>query len=310
MEKISKHYDVVIIGAGPAGLSAGVYASRSRLKTLIIEKMGAGGQAAIADWIENYPGFGEGISGFDLAQKMETQAKNFGTEFVFDEIAEVSKRNGTFLIKSEQNSYHAKTIILATGTKHRMLGVPGEKEFIGSGVSFCATCDAPFFRDKNVMVVGGGNSAIQEALYLTKFAANVSIVHRRDELRATKILQERAFANSKIQFIWSSVIIEFLGKERLESAKIQNVLTKNETNVQIDGAFIFAGLLPNTNFLNDFIKLDESGYILTNDEMATSVPGIFACGDVRKKLLRQVVTAAGDGAVAAFSAQEYISNHI
>ncbi|MFH1369653.1 MAG: thioredoxin-disulfide reductase [Elusimicrobiota bacterium] len=302
----SKEYEIVIIGGGPAGLTAGLYASRSRFKTLLIEKMGCGGQAAIADWIENFPGFPEGISGFDLAQKIEEQAKKFGTEFAFDEVTAVSICGESFNVKTQSENIPAKAVIMASGANHKKLDIPGESEFSGKGVSYCATCDGPFFRGKDVAVIGGGNSAVQEAVYLTKFASSVSIIHRRDRLRAAKILQERALNNPKIKMLWNSVPVSIHGGELVDGLKIRNVLTSEENELPFNGVFVFVGLKPNTACVSKLIQLDESGYIPTDENMSTSVPGIFACGDARKKILRQIVTAAGEGALASFSAQEYI----
>jgi len=300
-------YDVIIVGGGPAGLTAAIYCSRSKLDTLLIEKMGCGGQAAIADWIENYPGFPEGISGFDLTQKMEEQAKKFGAQFVFEEVSELTPlKDNTISVKTTENEYSSTAVIIASGAAHKRLDIPGENEFSGKGVSYCATCDGPFFKNKDVAVVGGGNSAIQEAVYLTRFASSVNVVHRRGVLRATKILQERAFANEKVKFSWNSIPVSINGGGQVESLTVKDKDSGKESVIPVKGVFIFAGLIPNTAFCMQVLKIDDFGYLLTDDMMATSVPGIFACGDSRKKLLRQVVTAAGDGAAAAFSAQEYI----
>lgn len=302
----AKEYEILVIGGGPAGLTAAIYASRSRISTALIERMGCGGQAAIADWIENYPGFPEGISGFDLGQKFEEQAKKFGAEIILDEISGLSSTDGGFIVKTASGDVGAKAVIIASGANHKHMNVPGESEFSGRGVSYCATCDGPFFKNKDVAVVGGGNSAVQEAVYLTRFASSVTIVHRRDRLRAAKILQERAFENPKIKFAWDSVPLAVTGGEKAEALKLKNVKTSEESELKVSGVFVFVGLEPNTAFAKGFIEMDEAGYIITDENMACSVPGVFACGDVRRKLLRQVVTAAGDGALAAFSAQEYI----
>lgn len=304
-------FDVIIIGGGPAGLTAGLYTSRARLNTMLLEKMGAGGQAAVADWIENYPGFPEGISGLDLTQKIEDQAKKFGLTITLEEAASIlppENDNNLFTIKTHSGEYKTLSIIIASGTEHKLLNVPGELELRGRGISYCATCDAPFFKEKAVIVAGGGNSAVQEALYLTRFASKVTIVHRRASLRATRILQERAFANKKINFAWNSVINAINGKDNVESVTIKNLDSGKIVDIPAGGVFIFVGLSPNSKAFKGLIELDSSGYVISNDNMASSVPGIFVCGDVRKKHLRQIVTAAGDGAAAAFSAQEYIEN--
>ncbi|MCK5164372.1 MAG: thioredoxin-disulfide reductase [Desulfobacula sp.] len=300
-------YDLVIIGAGPAGLTAGIYAARARMNVLLLEKAVPGGQILVTDWIENYPGFPEGISGFDLAQKMKTQAEELGLKI---ETAEVHSLNLSSQIKEivlKDRSITAKSLIIASGASPRQLGI-GEDKFMGKGISFCATCDAPFFKEKTVVAVGGGDTAVQEAIYLTKFAKKVYLVHRRDELRATKILQERAFANDKIELVWDSVATGVEGFFGVEGVKVKNVKTNEEKTLKADGCFIWVGILPNTSFLNDAVKTDESGFILANEKMQASVPGVFAIGDVRNTPLRQVSTAVGDGAIAAVSAEHFIEN--
>lgn len=297
-------YDVVIIGGGPSGLTAAIYTSRARLSTLLIEKAGCGGQMAITDWLENYPGFNGGVNGFDLAMKLEAQAKEFGSELVYDEVVDIEDGEVKKIITTN-NTYEAKTVIVAAGTKVKQMGIPGEEKFIGRGVSFCATCDAPFFKDKNVLVVGGGDSAIQEAIYLAKFAKNVTVIHRRDKLRAAKILQERLFSIKNVNVMYDTVPEEVIGDEVVEKVKLLNVKTNQRQDLEVNGIFVFIGLLPNTLFVSKLAQ-DESGYIITDEDMNTSIPGIFACGDIRKKKLRQVVTAASDGAQAAISAQHYL----
>ena len=301
-------YDVIIIGGGPSGLSAGIYASRARLKTLIIEKTGCGGQIAITDHLENYPGFEEGINGFELAVKMEKQARTFGCEITYGEVISIETSDKTKkIILSDNTEYSTKTIIIASGANFKKLNVSGEKEFIGKGVSYCATCDGPFFRNKEIAVIGGGDSALQEALYLTKFVTKVNLIHRRDAFRAAKILQEKVFNEPKINIIYNTVVEQILGQDTVEQIKLKNVKTGNITQLAVNGIFVFVGWLPNTSFLKQTqIKLKETGYILTDDNMKTSQEGVFACGDVRYKVLRQVVTAAGDGATAAISAQHYL----
>ena len=303
-------YDAIIIGGGPAGLTAGIYLSRARMNTLLIEKALPGGQAILTEIIENYPGFPLGIAGPELMQKMEEQAVRFGLKIEYGEVAEVRIKEGkedkVKMVKINNQEYKTLAIILASGAEASKLEVPGEEELRGRGVSYCATCDAPFFKDQKIVVVGGGDTAIEEALYLTKFVREVTIIHRRDRLRATKILQERVFANKKINLAWDSVVTKVLGKEKVEGILIQNKKTGEEKEVPCQGVFVFVGNVPNSKFLNELIKLDQKGYILTDDNMMTSQEGIYACGDVRKKILRQVVTACGEGATAAFAAQKYI----
>ncbi|MBR4632171.1 MAG: thioredoxin-disulfide reductase [Elusimicrobia bacterium] len=301
-------YDVIIVGGGPSGMSAAIYASRARLKTLLIEKAGCGGQIAITDHLENYPGFEEGINGFDLAMKMEKQARTFGCEISYGEVSCIETEDAIKkVILSDKKEYFTKTIIIASGANFKKLGVEGEETFIGKGVSYCATCDGPFFRNKEIAVVGGGDSALQEALYLTKFATKVNLIHRRDQFRAAKILQEKVFAEKKINIIFDSVVEKISGNLSVEQLTLKNVKNGISSQLSVNGVFVFVGWLPNTKFLeNSNIKLNEAGYIVTDDNMNTSVQGIFACGDVRQKILRQVVTAAGDGAIAAISAQHFI----
>jgi thioredoxin reductase (NADPH) len=300
-------YDAIIIGGGPAGLTAGIYLCRARMNTLLIEKAMPGGQAILTEIIENYPGFPHGITGPELMQKMEEQTVRFGLEMEYGEVEEVKiKEDKVKIVKIKNKEYRTLTIVLASGAEASKLSVPGEEELRGRGVSYCATCDAPFFKDQKIVVVGGGDTAIEEALYLTKFVREVTIIHRRDRLRATKILQERVFANKKINFAWDSVVTKILGKEKVEGILIQNKKTGEEKKISCQGVFVFVGNIPNSKFLNEKIKLDQKGYILTDDNMMTSQEGIYACGDVREKLLRQVVTACGEGATAAFAAQKYI----
>lgn len=299
-------YDVIIIGGGPAGMSAAIYSSRARLKTLIIEKAGCGGQIAITDHLENYPGFETGINGFELAVKMQTQATTFGSEITYGEVLSVEVEGNIKKVVLQDKVFETKTIIIASGAAFKKLNVPGEEEFIGKGVSYCATCDGPFFRNKEIAVVGGGDSALQEALYLTKFASKVNLIHRRNEFRAAKILQEKVLANEKINVILDSVVEEICGTQMLDSLKVKNVKTGSVINLAVNGVFLFVGWQPNTKFLeNSKINLD-SGYIVTDENMRTNIDGVFACGDVRKKQLRQVVTAVSDGAISAISAQHYI----
>ncbi|OPY13619.1 MAG: Thioredoxin reductase [Syntrophus sp. PtaB.Bin001] len=308
-------YDVIIVGGGPGGLTAGLYASRGGLKTLLLEGESSVSQITVTDLVENYPGFPEGINGYDLIERFKTQSRQFGLTILADDIREISPRSegeepeiGWF-VKGGRNNYRALAVILATGANWRRLGVPGEEAFVGKGVSYCATCDGPFYREREVVVVGGGDTAVQEALFLTRFARKVTIVHRRDRLRATPLLQERAFANERIEFAWDSVVEEIQGKDFVEGVKIKNLRNPEMSKViPVDGAFVFVGLTPNTGFVRQLVACDESGYILADSEMKTSAKGIFACGDCISKLLRQVVTACGDAATAAFSAQLYVED--
>jgi thioredoxin reductase (NADPH) len=294
-------YDVVIIGGGPAGMSAGIYAARARLNTVVLEKLLPGGQAAVTDFIENYPGFPEGIAGPDLVAKMQEQAEKFGCQFAYEEVIAADVRTRKVTAASD---FKWKALIIATGADSRKLGVPGEEMFVGRGISFCATCDGALFTGKKVAVVGGGDSAIKEALYLTRFAAKVFVIHRRDELRAEKIIQEKAFENSKIEFIWDTVVTRVKGEQIVQSVDIHNVRTEEESELGVDGVFVYIGREPNTSL---FEVEKEGGYIVTDENMHTSAPGVFAAGDCIRKEHRQVVTAVGDGAAAAMSAEEYVA---
>lgn len=302
-------FELLIIGGGPAGLTAGIYAVRSRLKTRLLEKGLPGGQIVVTEKIENYPGFVEGISGPKLASQMEEQAKQLGLEIeTFAEVSSLSVEGDFIKVKAESDEFASQAAIIATGAQPKKLGIPGENEFLGRGVSYCATCDGAFFRDKKVLVVGGGDSAVEEALFLTKFAAQVTIVHRRDELRAAKILRERAFANPKIDFLWDSHLIEIGGKDKVESGVVQNKNTLEKKEVSVDGVFMYVGILPNTEFAKGVIELDEAGFVVTDADLQTSAPGIFAAGDVRQNQLKQVSVAVGEGALAAMMAEKYLED--
>lgn len=302
-EKASR-YEVIIIGGGPAGLTAGLYTSRARLNTLLIESALFGGQMTTTEMIENYPGFPQGVTGDELSRLMEEQAKKFGMEILTQEVIKVSIEGEWKCVQTYDKTYHCDVLIVCTGTEYRKLGVSGELEFAGKGVSYCATCDGAFFRDSKIIVVGGGDSALTEALFLTKFAKEVTIIHRRDALRATRIYQERAMANPKIKFLWNSIVQEIKGDMVVRSVVVKNVKTGEVKEFETDGAFLFVGLLPRTQFLKGLVKMDEAGYIITDDDCETSVKGIFAAGDCRKRLLRQIATAVGDGATAAFAAEK------
>ncbi len=303
-------YDIIIVGGGPSGMTAGLYSCRARMKTLLIEKMACGGQALVADVIENFPGFPDGIKGPELAEWMLKQAEHFGLKTEPGEVKIIvlkKTEKGQFMIKlADGREFLAISLIIATGARWNSLNVPREKELSGKGVSYCATCDGPLFKGKDVTVVGGGDTALEDAIFLTKFARKVTVVHRRDRLRATKILQERAQANRRIEFCLNSVVAEILGKDKIEAVKIKDLKSDKEKEVKTDGIFILIGISPNSEIVRGIVNTDEKGYIISDDEMRTSVDGIFACGDVRKKLLRQVVTATGDGAIAAVSAQAYV----
>ena len=312
---MSKIYDVIILGGGPAGLTAGLYAGRSRLSTLIIEKGQDGGQIAITDEIENYPGqMVEGESGPSLISRMTEQAKKFGAERCADVIKSVELEGEVKKLTGLKGEYQAKCVIIATGAFPKPIGCENEGRFTGKGISFCATCDASFFEDFEVYVVGGGDSAVEEAMYLTKFARKVTIIHRRDELRAAKSIQEKAFANPKIAFMWDSVVVRVDGDDLLSSMTVKNVKTGELTVVEADeedglfGLFGFIGYNPNSKLFEGMLEM-ENGYIRTDDNMHTNIPGVFAAGDIRVKSLRQVVTAAADGAIAAMQAEHHVSNH-
>ena len=309
-------YDVIIFGAGPAGLSAGLYAGRSRLDTLIIEKGQAGGQIINTDEIENYPGqIVEGETGVSLVRRMYEQTEQFGAEHVRDTITDVELNGEIKVLTGEKDTYQAKNIIIATGAYARPIGCKGEQEYKGRGISYCATCDANFFTDLEVYVAGGGDAAVEEALYLTKFARKVTIIHRRDELRAAKSIQEKAFKNPKLFFMWDSVVEELEGDDILQAMYVKNVKTGEVTKVEADpedgmfGLFGFIGTVPNTKIFEGIIDMDERGYIKTDADMHTNIPGVYAAGDVRVKSLRQVVTAAADGAIAAVQVERSMSDY-
>lgn len=306
-------YDVIVIGAGPAGLSAGLYAGRARLKTLILEREKSGGQIVLTSEVENYPGCLEGESGPTLIDRMEHQAIHFGAEKVMDDILEVDFSGKEKVLKGKKGEYRGKSVIIATGAASKPIGCIGEKTFTGKGVSYCATCDAAFFEDFEVFVVGGGDTAVEEAMYLTKFARKVTLIHRRDELRAAKSIQEKAFANPKMNFMWNSVVKEVKGEGLVNAMVVENVITKEITEIVADeddgtfGVFGFIGYAPKTQVFEGIINL-ENGYIVTDEDMKTNVEGVFAAGDVRVKSLRQVVTAAADGAIAAVQAEKYLEH--
>ena len=302
-------HDTIIIGGGPAGYTAGIYAARSGLKTLLAEGAATVSQITITDLIENYPGIPDGIDGFELMQLFKKQALNFGLEIITKDVLAIKNNAATPVIWNvtlEDDSFRTLSIIAATGARWRNLEVPGEQEFAGRGISYCATCDGPFYRNKDVIVVGGGDTALQEALFLTHFAKKVFVIHRRDRLRAAKILQKRAFAEKKIEFVWNATLTEVTGRDFVTGIKIADVYSGKISEISAEGVFIFVGRLPHTGLYRDILRLDVGGYIITDDNMRTSAAGIFAAGDCRAKQFRQVVTAAGDGANAIYSAELYV----
>jgi thioredoxin reductase (NADPH) len=309
---MSELFDLVIIGGGPAGLTAGIYGARAGLSTLILEKLSPGGQVVTTDILENYPGFVEPIGGFELVDKMVEQATKFGVEIRMAEVTSIESppdKEHKIVHLAGEEDISAIGVIVATGAYHKHLGVPGEDRFWGRGVSCCATCDGMFYKGKRVVVVGGGDTAIKESLFLTKFASEITIIHRRDRLRATKILQDKILSmTDKVNFEWKSFVKEIIGENNVTGVKLGYVDSDKEKILECDGVFIFVGFTPSTDFVKGFVEMDERGYILTDDNMKTSVPGVFACGDARKKLLRQIITACGEGATAAFAAEQYIEN--
>ncbi|MDQ7032050.1 MAG: thioredoxin-disulfide reductase [Desulfonauticus sp.] len=302
-----KKYDAVIIGSGPAGLTAALYLLRARRKVLIIEKLTPGGQVLLTERIENYPGFPEGIAGFELVDAFVKQVEGYAPEKLTGEVREIKVGQTDHVVQlTDEQEIKARVIIIASGARWRRLGAPGEVEFTGKGVSYCAVCDGNFFKDQVVVCIGGGDTALEESLYLAKIAKKVYLIHRRDKFRGTKIYQEKVFAHPKIEIIWDSVVKEFKGQDFLSAVRIKNLKTGEEQDLSVNGAFVFVGMDPNTDFVPPQIKLDARGFIVTNDEMRTEVPGIFAAGDVRVKSCRQVATAVGDGACAGYNASIYL----
>lgn len=301
-----KIYDVVIAGAGPAGMTAAVYAARANMSVLMIERGIPGGQMANTEAVENYPGF-ESILGPDLSNKMFEHAKKFGAEYAYGDIKKIINGDDYKTIDCGSKQYLSRTVIVTTGAEYRKLGVPGETELAGRGVSYCAVCDGAFFKGKKLAVIGGGDSAVEEGTYLTRFASSVTVIHRRDQLRAQKILQDRAFNNEKVDFLWDTICTKINGADgKVSSLTLQNKKTSEESDFSVDGVFIYVGMNPLTHAVKDLGIVDDQGYIVTNEKMETSIPGIFAAGDVRQKELRQIVTATGDGSIAAENAQKYV----
>jgi thioredoxin reductase (NADPH) len=297
--------DLIIIGGGSAGLSAAIYALRAKLDVIMIEKLGIGGQIALSDVIENYPGY-RSISGSELMGKFEAHAKDFGLKVEFGAVEQVIDNGDKKVIKTDSKTFESKAVIIASGAQPKKLGVKGENEFTGRGVSYCATCDGPFYNGKDIVVVGGGDTAVKEAQYLSKIANKIYLVHRRDRLRAEKIMQEKLLSNPKVEFLWNSAVDEIIGGESgVERVSVKNIQGNEKREVKAEGIFVFVGIIPNTEFIN--AEKNKGGFIITNDRMETSIKGIFAAGDCRNTPLRQVATAVGDGAIAAVYAEEYIS---
>ena len=300
--------DIIILGTGPAGLSAALYAARADLKPLVLTGTEIGGQAALTDRIENYPGFPEGVGGSELADLFQKNAERFGARLEFDAATEVDLSQSPFLVKTYSKEFFAKTLIITTGAKTNKLNIPGENEFRGRGVSYCATCDGWFFKEKKVAVVGGGDSALEEAIFLTRYATSVTIIHRRDTLRAGAILQKRANDNPKIHFVWDTVVTNIEGAEGVERIRLKNVKDNKVIEMEVDGVFIFIGHTPNTDLFKDQIELDDMGYVVVDNRLRTKIPGVFAAGEVSDPYYRQVVTSAGMGAAAAIEATRFLEN--
>lgn len=303
-----QEFDIMIIGAGAAGLTAGLYTARAGMKVLLLERAAPGGQMLLTEVVENFPGFPEGIKGQELAERFKNQAQDSGLKIITQELKQIlfDKSSNCYILKTEGKDYSTYAIILACGAVPKRLGVPGEEMLTGRGVSYCATCDGPLFRDQEIIVVGGGNAACEEALYLSKFVRKITLVHRRDRLRADKVLQDRLKSDPKINFAWNSRVLEILGERIVKGVAIEDVKTGKKSEIPCKGVFIFAGLKPNTDFLQTFVKIDEQGFILTDEGLQTSRKGIFACGDCRARSLRQIVTACSEGAEAAQAARNYV----
>ena len=304
---MKRDYDVIIIGGGPAAIAAAVYTCRALLKTVIFEKKYLGGQLAGTELIENYPGFPEVISGVELTQRMESQAKRFGVEIRYEEVLKLEVENGLKVVTTDTDNYASHVVILASGADPKKLGVPGEEEFYGKGVSYCATCDGAFYRGKSVVVIGGGDSAITEGIFLTKYAQTVQIVHRRDEFRATKIYLDDAFSNPRIKIILNTIIESIHGKEKVDGVVTQNLVTKEKKDIPCEGIFIFIGSTPNTGFLGNLLCVDAGCHVETNIHMETAIEGLYAVGDIRKNSYRQIATAIGEGVTAAIAAEHKLA---
>ena len=302
-------YDMVIIGAGPAGYTAALYASRAGLEAVVLEKMSVGGQMALTDVIDNYPGFEDGVDGITLGMKMQQHAEKFGAKTELADVTSVDFSRKIKKVITEYETYLAKTVVIATGANPRELGIDNEKQLLGRGVHYCAHCDGRFYKDKTVAVIGGGNSAVADAMYLSRLAGKVYLVHRRDTLRATKIYHEMLMKNENIEFVWNSTVEEFIADGKVSGIKVKNVRTQEVTDIECDGVFVSIGRQPVSEFLKDSVKIDKNGYIEADETTMTNVSGVYAIGDVRTKALRQVVTAVADGAVAVHFAEEYLSEY-
>jgi len=301
-------YDLIIIGGGPAGLTAGLYTARARLKVVLLEMLAPGGQVLTTDWVENYPGFPDGVSGFELMDKMKTQAEKFGLTIKNEEVTRLDLSGENKVVTTNKGTIETKAVLLTCGATWKKLGIDGEALLAGKGVSYCATCDGPFYTDQKVAVIGGGDTAVEEALFLTRFASHIYVVHRRDQLRAIKLLQERAMAAEKIEFLWDTVPLKIIGNDGVEGIELKNVKTGEIVQRDVQGVFIFIGTQPNTDIVKGQVDLDENGFIITNHHMETSLAGVFAAGDVRAKLFRQIATAVGEGAAASYSIERYLEN--
>ncbi len=300
--------DLIIIGAGPAGLTAGLYAARARLKTLMLERLSPGGQVLMTDWVENYPGFPDGISGFDLIDKMRRQAEKFDLVIESQEVSRLELSPEKKVVVTDKGTLETRALILTSGATPRKLGIEGEELLIGKGVSYCATCDGPFYRDQEVALIGGGDTAVEEAIFLTRFASRVHLIHRRDELRATKLLRERVMALDKVNLVWDTVPTRIVGDTEVKGVDLKNVKTGKTSHLPVQGVFVFVGYIPNTELVKGQLELDKLGFVVTNNDMQTSVPGVFAAGDIRSKILRQIATAVGEGATAVFAVERYLES--
>jgi thioredoxin reductase (NADPH) len=300
--------DLVIIGAGPAGLTAGLYAARARLKTILLERLAPGGQVLSTDWVENYPGFPDGVSGFELVDRMKRQAEKFGIVIQSQEVSSLELTPDKKIVVTDKGNLETRALILACGAGYRKVGIEGEDLLTGKGVSYCGTCDGPFYRDQEVAAIGGGDTALEEALFLTRFASKVHIIHRRDEFRAVKLLQDRVMAQEKINIIWDTIPTRIVGENGVDGIELKNVKTGEESLLPVQGVFVFIGVIPNNQLVKGLLELDDRGFVVTNDYMETSLKGVFAAGDIRSKLLWQISTAVGEGATAAFAAERYIED--
>ena len=289
-------------------MTAGLYNARARLNVLLLERLAPGGQVLTTDWVENYPGFPDGVSGFELMDRMKTQAERFSLKIQNEEVIRLELSEKRKVVFLDSGTLESKTIILACGATWKKLGIEGEDRLMGKGISFCATCDGPFYRDEEVAVIGGGDTAVEEAIFLTRFVKKIYLVHRRDKLRATKLLQERAMSEEKITLIWETIPLRIMGQDSVEAIEMKNLKTGNVQRKEVKGVFVFIGTIPNTEMVKDSVKLDENGFILTDDNMQTSIPGVFAAGDIRSKLFRQISTAVGEGAAASYPAERYLES--